>query len=289
MYVVEPDYQKTLQLALKQGRFLAQTDDEQAPAVTVIDETLANKYFPGGGALGQYLILDPNGTNHRATAQIVGIVGHINQWGLDTDASNPLHAEIFLPLAQMPEGTLRSVATRMYAFVRGNRGMTPSYKMLRQRLLSFNRELTVYNGASLEQLTRASIASKRFTMALLVAFATVAVFLASIGIYGVLSYIVGQRTQEIGVRIALGAARFDVLRMILADGARMTLTGVLIGIIVSLGLTQLMSSMLFGVKPTDPLTFAAVVVCLCLVALLACYVPVRKAMRVDPALALRTE
>jgi ABC-type antimicrobial peptide transport system permease subunit len=126
-------------------------------------------------------------------------------------------------------------------------------------------------------------------MTLLAAFAGIALLLASVGIYGVLSYLVGQRTQEIGVRMALGAQRLHVLRMILGDGARMTLTGIGIGLLTALILTRLMSSMLFGVKPTDPLTFSAVALLLCGIAMLACYVPARRAMRVDPMIALRRE
>ncbi|HEX4168748.1 MAG TPA: FtsX-like permease family protein, partial [Bryobacteraceae bacterium] len=126
-------------------------------------------------------------------------------------------------------------------------------------------------------------------MTLLAVFAAIALLLASIGIYGVLSYLVGQRTQEIGVRMALGARRADVLRMVLTDGARMTAIGIAIGIVAALGLTQLMSSLLFGVSPNDPFTFALVVLILSTIALLACYVPARRAMNIDPTLALREE
>jgi putative ABC transport system permease protein len=141
----------------------------------------------------------------------------------------------------------------------------------------------------MDETVSQSIASKRFTMLLLAVFAGLALLLASIGIYGVLSYLVGQRTQEIGVRMALGAERFHVLRMILTDGARMTLIGVGIGVVAALGLTQLMSKMLFGVKATDPPTFVVVALTLCAIALLACYIPARRAMKVDPMVALRYE
>jgi ABC-type antimicrobial peptide transport system permease subunit len=141
----------------------------------------------------------------------------------------------------------------------------------------------------MDEIVAGSIGQKRFTMTLLAAFALIALLLASIGIYGVLSYLVGQRTQEIGVRMALGAQRFDVLRMVLVDGARMTLVGIAVGFVAALALTRLMASMLFGVKPTDPLTFAAVALLLCGIALFACYVPARRAMKVDPMVALRYE
>jgi ABC-type antimicrobial peptide transport system permease subunit len=149
--------------------------------------------------------------------------------------------------------------------------------------------MIVSDNESEEAVVARSIASQRFSVSLLGVFAGLAVLLASVGIYGVLSYLVGQRTQEIGVRMALGAERLDVLRLILGDGARMTLAGVGIGIVAALGLTQVMAKMLFGVRPTDPITFAAVAVLLCGIALFACYIPARRAMRVDPMVALRYE
>ena len=165
----------------------------------------------------------------------------------------------------------------------------PSFEEMRQRLLEVNGELVVFSPEPLEQIVAHSIGQKRFAMTLLAAFAGIALLLASVGIYGVLSYLVGQRTQEIGVRMALGAQRFDVLRLVLNDGARMTLVGLAIGVVAALGLTRLLSHMLFGVKPTDPLTFFAVTMLLCAIALLACYVPAHRAMRVDPTVALRYE
>jgi ABC-type antimicrobial peptide transport system permease subunit len=147
----------------------------------------------------------------------------------------------------------------------------------------------VFENEPMEQVVLRTIASKRFAMTLLAVFAGLALLLASIGIYGVLSYLVGQRTQEIGVRMALGAARLDVLRMILKDGARMILAGIGIGVAAALGLTQLMSKMLFGVNPTDFATFFLVVLTLCSIALFACYVPARRAMKIDPMIALREE
>jgi ABC-type antimicrobial peptide transport system permease subunit len=156
-------------------------------------------------------------------------------------------------------------------------------------MLEFNSALVVHNPEAMEKTVADSISSKRFTMTLLGVFALLALLLASIGIYGVLSYMVGQRTKEIGVRMALGAQKFDVLRMVLKDGARMTLVGIVLGLVGSLGLTRLIRSMLYGVKPNDPLTFISVAALLCAIAMLACYIPARKAMQVDPIEALRHE
>ncbi len=226
--------------------------------------------------------------NRRPTPQIVGVVGHVNQWGLD-DSARPLHAQIYLPLDQMPEHEVSSMAQGVEAFVRGDGSAMPDFELLRRRLESLNHELVAYEGRPMEQLVLDSIASQRFSMTMLAVFAGLALLLASIGIYGVLSYLVGQRTREIGIRIALGAARRDVLRMILTDGAWMTFIGIGIGIVAALGLTQLMSSMLFGVRPTDAATFFVVVFTLCLIAAVACYVPARRAMKIDPLIALRDE
>lgn len=290
VYVVEPDYLNTFQLSLKRGRFLTANDNENAPAVVVIDQSLAQRYFPGQDPIGQYLDLnnEPKQPRKRPVPRIVGIVGHVNQWGLD-DTARPLHAEIYLPLDQMPDNDFTSLAQGLQAFVRGDGSDMPDFEMLRLRLQSLNHELVAYDSESMERVVLDSIASKRFTMKLLAVFAGLALLLASVGIYGVLSYLVGQRTRDIGIRIALGAERRDILRMILADGAWMTLIGIGIGIGAALGLTQLMSGILFGVKPTDAVTFFFVVLALCLIAMIACYVPARRAMKIDPLLALRDE
>ena len=290
-YVVEPEYLKTLQVSLKRGRFLTSADNEHAPAVAVIDETFAAKYFPNEDPIGHYIDLNmnPQDPDKMPNMQIVGVVGHVNQWGLDTDATFPLQAQMYLPLMQMPDSVLKRDGLGVDVYLRTARTGVPSFEELRRRLLDANGQLVVFSPESMDAIVADSIAQKRFSMTLLAVFAGIALLLASIGIYGVLSYLVGQRTQEIGVRMALGAQRSDVLRMILSDGVRMTLLGAGIGIVAALVLTRLMSSMLFGVKPTDPITFAGVAVILCGIALLACYVPARRAMNVDPMVALRYE
>lgn len=288
-YIVEPEYLKTLHVALLRGRFLTDSDNEHSAAVVVIDETLAEKYFPGQDPIGQYLSLDtglpdPGRLRNR---RIVGVVAHVNQWGLDVDTAIPLHAQMYAPMAQIPDNEMSGL-TRVTVYVRGKHGV-PDFEALRDRLLALNGDLVGFDGQPMEQVVLRSIASKRFSMALLAVFAGLALLLASIGIYGVLSYLVGQRTQEIGVRMALGAGRGQVLRMVLADGARMAFSGIGIGIVTALGLTRLMSGMLFGVKPTDMLTFVLVSLTLCMIALLACYVPARRAMKIDAMTALRNE
>lgn len=280
-YIVTPEYLKTLRIALLRGRFLTDRDNEHSPAVVVIDETLAGKYFPGQNPIGQYLDLEGSGRMHNP--RIVGVVAHVNQWGLGLDTTSALQTQIYIPMAQYLDDL---AGVTVYA--RGKRGV-PDFETLRQRLLAFNGDLVAFDHYPMEQIVSRSVASKRFSMALLAVFAGLALLLASIGIYGVLSYLVGQRTQEIGIRLALGAGRRRVLHLILADGARMALAGIGIGVVAALGLTHLMAGMLFGVKPTDILTFVLVALTLFAIAFIACYVPARRAMKIDPMTALRNE
>jgi len=216
-------------------------------------------------------------------------VGHVNQWGLDSDGANPLHAQLYLPFAQVPDKDLQMRGLSSDVFIRHKAQGTANLATIRNRIHEFNSELVIHNPEDMTKTVADSIEGKRFTMVLLGVFAMLALLLASIGIYGVLSYMVGQRTREIGVRMALGAQRLDVLRMVLRDGARMTVIGIIIGIAAAIALTRLMSGMLFGVKPFDPATFVSVSVLLSLVALFACYMPARKAMKVDPMEALRQQ
>jgi predicted permease len=288
-YVVEPDYLKVMQIPLKRGRFFTAADNEHSQAVIVIDETMAEKYFGGKEPIGQYLDLNTNpaDTEKFPNPQIIGVVAHVNQWGLDSDASSPLHSQMYLPFAQMPDSVLQRGGVGTDVFVRQKGPGISNIAALRERALEFNSSLVIHDAEDLQKAVGDSIADKRFTMTLLGVFALLALLLASIGIYGVLSYMVGQRTKEIGVRMALGAQKFDVLRLVLKDGARMTLIGIILGLVGAVALTRLMSSMLFGVKPTDPLTFAGVALLLTAVAMVACYVPARRAMKVDPIEALR--
>ncbi len=290
VYVVEPDYLKTLQIPLVRGRFLKDSDNEHSADVVVIDEKLAEKYFPGQDPIGHHLDLnsDLSDPDKRSNPEIVGVVGHVNQWGLDSDISTPLHAQMYLPMAQMTDKDTLGMTQWLEVYVRGRNTM-PAFENLRKRLLQLNPGLVAFESQPMSRIVSESIAGKRFAMKLLTVFAGLALLLAGIGIYGVLSYLVGQRTQEIGVRVALGAVRLDLLRLILGDGARLALTGIGLGVLAALGLTRLMSDMLFGVKPTDPPTFALVALTLCAIASLACYIPAARAMKIDPVVALREE
>jgi len=294
-HTVEPEYLKTMRIPLLRGRFLSDEDNENATRVVVIDAGFAQQYFAGQDPIGKHIrIFDFDGdSNQRVLVPlvIVGVVGHVNQFGLAEDASHPLQAQMYRPIMQNGARDTKSLAQGFNVFVRSKTPLAPAafFESIRQKLLASNRDMIVYDDESEEQVMADSIASQRFSLILLGAFAGLALLLAGTGIYGVLSYLVGQRTREIGVRMALGAQRLDVLRMVLQDGARMTLAGTAIGIVAALGLTRLMASMLFGVKPTDPVTFGLVAVVLCGIALLAGYVPARRAAKVDPMVALRYE
>jgi predicted permease len=288
-YVVEPDYLKVMQVPLKRGRFFNAADNEHSSAVIVIDDSLAEKYFPDRDPIGQYLNFNTNPADPDKVPnpQIIGVVGHVNQWGLDNEGAAALRAQVYLPISQIPDKDIKRGGLGGEIFLRQQAPGTPSLAALRSRMLEFNSELVLHNPESMEKTVADSISSKRFTMTLLSVFALLALLLASIGIYGVLSYMVGQRTKEIGVRMALGAQKFDVLRMVLKDGARMTLVGIALGLVGALALTRLMRTMLYGIRPTDPLTFISVAALLGVIAMLACYVPARRAMKVDPMEALR--
>jgi len=294
-YTVEPEYLKTMRIPLLRGRFLSDQDNENAGRVAVIDASFAQQYFAGQDPIGKHIRVfefdSDSGQNLLVPLAIVGVVGHVNQWGLADDTSRPLQAQMYRPILQNGAVDTKGLAQGFNVFVRSKTRLAPGafFESIRQKLLASNRDMIVYDNEYEEEVVAESIASQRFSLILLGAFAGLALLLAGIGIYGVLSYLVGQRTREIGVRMALGAQRLDVLRMVLRDGARMTLAGTAIGIVTALLLTRLMSSMLFGVKPTDPVTFGLVAVVLCGIALFACYLPARRAAKVDPMVALRYE
>jgi len=291
-YVVQPDYLKVMGISLLRGRFFTLHDDEQFPFVAVVDELFAQKYFRGEDPIGKrihlhYLDLNGNGT----LVQIVGVVSHVNQWGLDSDNNEQLRAQLYLHCLQMPDSYISGVPGGGGSFmaVRSKEATPRLLDALRQTNRQINSEQVIFDANSMDNIISATLAARRFSMILLASFAALALLLSSVGIYGVISYLVAQRTREIGLRMALGASSTDVLRMVLSHGGKLATVGVLIGLCASLALTRLMDAMLYGVSPTDPPTFITVAFLLTLVALAACYIPARRAMRVDPMEALRHE
>jgi predicted permease len=284
-YLVEAGFQQAMGITLERGRFVTPRDNETAPVVIDIDDVFARTYFPDRNPVGQRVHLALFG----AEAEIVGVVGHVKQWGLDDDAKSAIEAQFYYPFMQLPEKLMPLAAGAVAVVLRTQGDPTAVMTPVREAVAEIDPREVIYNVQTLNEVISDSFSARRLSMILLGVFAALALVLACAGIYGVISYLVGQRTHEIGVRIALGAQRGDVLRLMLGQGARMALMGVGVGVAASLGLTRLMSRLLFGVSATDPLTFAGVGGALALVALAACYIPSRRALRVDPLVALRHE
>jgi predicted permease len=286
-YVVDPHYLKVMDIPLQRGRFFTPQDNEHSPRVAVIDDVLARTYFPNEDPVGRRIHIQ----NVDGKIEIVGVVGHVKQWGLDQDDTESLRAQMYVPCMQQPDAFIQLTSTGVGVAVRSAEGVPAIFDSLRHTSDQMSSAQTIYAALSMDEIISSSLASRRFSMILLGAFATLALLLSSVGIYGVVSYLIGRRTQEIGIRMALGAQRKDVLALVLGEGLKMALAGVAIGLAAAVGLTRLLAkfSMLFGVSATDPLTFAGVALLLTLVALLACWIPARRAMRVDPLVALRYE
>ncbi|MGA7919778.1 MAG: ABC transporter permease [Candidatus Acidiferrales bacterium] len=285
-YFANPEYLKVMEIPLQRGRFFTEDDNEHALPVVVIDENFAREFFPNQEPIGKQVHIGIVNVD----AQIIGVVGHVKHWGLDTDgdAKHPIVAQAYMPYMQIPD-QFDSGPPAAEVVVRTKGSPTALAPAIRDAIEKLNSENVIYETKSLQGIVAESLADRRFSMVLLSIFAALALLLSSIGIYGVVSYVMGQRTHEIGIRMALGAQRMDVLRLMLGEGMKMALVGVAIGIAVALGLTHLMITMLFGVSATDPATFAGVATLLIAVALAACYIPARRAMRVDPIVALRYE
>jgi predicted permease len=288
-YIVEPGYLQAMGIPLQRGRFFTPQDNEHAPRVVVIDEVFARKYFGNQDPLGRGLMLNDNLKNTGMRAEIVGVVGHVNQWGLDSDDTQQVRAQLYIPCMQMPDAFFSLVPGGISFVARGANNTAGLLDSIRSTSRQMSSQQVLYGAQTMDQIISDSLAARRFSMTLLGIFAALALLLSSVGIYGVISYLVGQRTQEIGIRVALGARRWDVLRLVLSHSVQMAVLGVLIGVAASLALTRLMSKMLYGVSATDPITFFAVAVILTCVALAASYLPARRAMRVDPIVALRYE
>jgi predicted permease len=282
IYGVEPTYLTAMGIPLKQGRFFTEQDDERSQPVVVIDEVLAQKYFPNEDPIGKRI-------NYEGTlAQIVGVVGHVKQWGLDSDDKATVQAQLYQPSRQYRDNALWRFSGADVV-VRAERVGPALFDSIRRVIQSQNSNNIIFSPQTMNEVITSSLASNRFSMILLGAFAAVALLLASIGLYGVISYLVGQRTHELGIRIALGAQRKDVLRLVVNHGMKMALGGVAIGLIAAFGLTRLMANMIYSVSATDPATFAVIALLLVMVALAACFVPAWRATKVDPLVALRRE
>jgi predicted permease len=269
-----PPYFGAMEIPLIRGRMFAETDTDKMPPVAIIDQKMADRFWPHGDAIGKRI--RPSDDSPWVT--IVGVVGVVKEYGLDTDT----RMVVYWPHAQRPIGT-------MYVVARTTTDSSSTIDAMVRQVNALNPDVPVYDIATMEQRVQDSMARQRFAMTMLGGFAGFAMILAAIGIYGVMSFLVTQGTADIAIRVALGAHRASILSLVFRQGMGLACLGMVAGLIGALGLTRLMNSLLFGVKPTDPLTFFSVLALLLFVALFACLVPAGRAMRIDPLTALRTE
>jgi len=270
-------YFNAMRIPLLRGRYFSEWDRADRAPVVLIDENLARKYFPNQNPVGRRIAFDTTQEGPR-WREIVGVVGHVKHEGLEGES----RVQYYLPQSQAPN-------QRMFVVLRSSKPLDSLAKSIPQVIHELDSSLAVARVSQMETLVENSIAGRRFTTFLLAAFALIAVGLAAVGVYGVISYSVAQRTQEIGVRMALGARTGSVLRLVLTQAFFLTAGGLLIGLAGSLALTRYMKELLFHVEPTDPVTFAAVSSFLIVVSVLACWIPARRATRVNPIIALRYE
>jgi len=283
-YIVQASYLKLMGLPLKRGRFLTPRDNEHSSPVIVIDDRFAMLNFGDQDPVGRRINIDIL----NITAEIVGVVGHVKQWGLDEDAASS-QAQCYLSMFQIPGQFLPLAAGDISVVFRTAGAPLAQVGPIRRALEEINGQLVMYREQAMDRVISNSLATRRFSMIVLGVFSALALLMACVGIYGVMSHLVGERTHEIAIRVALGAQRWDVLRMVLQDGAKIAFAGVAIGLAAALGLTRLITNMLFGISAHDPVTLAGVVSLLTFVALAACYIPALRAARADPMVALRNE
>jgi putative ABC transport system permease protein len=276
--VVTPDYFQTMSIPSLKGRSFTEQDRDNTAKVIIVNEALASRYWPNGDAIGKRLGFFEDDPGKQVWRQIVGVVGNVRHKALEIEVT----AEVYFPYKQLPRNFMNLV-------VRTASDPSSMVPAIRNQVLSVDKDQPVSDIMTMDQRVAGAVASTRFVMSLLGAFSMLALGLAAVGIYGVMAYLVTQRTQEIGVRMALGAQKRDVLKLVVGRGMALAVMGIAIGLVASLALTRLMRSLLFEVTPTDWLTFVITSLVLLTVALLACYIPARRAAKVDPLVALRCE
>ena len=275
---VTPDFFKTLRIPLRRGRLFTDADGPTTRRVVVVNESLVRRFFPGGDAIGKFVTFDGPTDSRARRLTIVGIVGDTRRAGVDRAP----WAELYYPLAQAPD-------RRMYTLIRTSGDPLALVRTAQAEVWAIDRNQPIHSTRTVEGILAESHANRRFTTLLLGLFSIVALALAAIGIYGVTAYSTAQRTQEIGIRMALGARRADVLTMVLKEGVMIGAVGLTLGIAAALALTRFLSGLLFGVGARDPITFVALPLGLLLVAALATLIPAARAVRVNPVVALRGE
>jgi len=284
LYIVSPDYFKTMGIDLVRGRLFSTEDRKDTPQVALIDEVFARQYFPNEDPIGKRFKLNTPDADSR---EIIGVVRHVEHSSLEGRTTNT--AEFYFNFDQFPVATLPRYVRRVNLLVRTTVEPLSLAGPVRNQIAALDKDQAVFNVRTMEQALAQSVAARRFSMILLAVFALLALTLAAVGIYGVISYSVAQRTREVGIRMALGAKTFDVLNLVMRDGLKLVFVGIVVGLAGALLLTRLMSTLLFGVTATDAVTYVSVALGLIIVALFACCIPARRATKVDPLVALRFE
>jgi putative ABC transport system permease protein len=279
IHIVSPDYEKAMGIRLLRGRGFTNADQENVPRVAMVNATVAQHLFAGEDPIGKRFTFGRLGGGRTPNwVTIVGVVADTKMYGL----ANPARLEVYLPFRQ-------AKSNGMVLLVKSGREPTALVSAIRGIVASIDKEQPISRIATMQEVVRASVSTQRITLILLGLFSGLALVLAGIGIYGVIAYSVAQRSKEIGIRMALGARRGDVMRLVLAQGAKISAAGIVIGSAASLGLTRLLANLLYSVSAFDPATFAVVAFLLALIAMLASYIPARRTLRVDPLIALRQE
>jgi len=278
---VSPQYFETMGIRLLRGRLFTTADTPESAPVVVINETLARRIWPNEDPIGKRLKFgfpEDQDEESKPWREVVGVVNDVKMNGVGQATT----LQTYLPYAQLPTQSLGLI-------VRAERNPAALASAVEQAIHAIDKDLPVYSIFTMDQLLGNALAQRRLTLVLLASLAALALLLAAVGIYGVIAYSVRQRTHELGLRMALGAQARDVLKLILKQGVKLTLIGIGLGLLAAFALTRWMESLLFGVPPTDALTFAAIAIALLLVALVACWIPARRATKVDPMIALRCE
>jgi putative ABC transport system permease protein len=275
-YMITPDYLSAMSIPLRQGRALTSQDTENAPLAVLVSETMARKLWPGADPIGKRVrFYNSDPAVQRPWRTVVGVVHDVKQYGLDTAGTMAMYE----PIAQFP-------ASAMTLVVRTIPNPSGLITAIRREILALDKDQAVFSIATMEQLLADSISLRRFSMFLLGLFASLALILAAVGIYGVIAQSVSQRTHEIGIRMALGAQAHDVLKLIVRQGMSLTVVGIVVGLVGALALTRLLANLLFGVGATDPATFLWIPALLAAVSFLACYIPAHRAAKLNPLTAL---
>ncbi|MGP8246717.1 MAG: FtsX-like permease family protein [Bryobacteraceae bacterium] len=264
--------------------FFTDRDNLASPKVAVIDEVLARHIFPGQDPIGRQISLPVLGP-----LQIAGVVGHVKQWGLDADDTAKIRDQIYFPIWQVPDKFMSEAVAGLTLTLRTRLDPLTLVPAVRAQVAGPTRDQPIYAVRTMEQIISRSLAERRFTMLVLIIFAAAALLLAAVGIYGVMSYAVTRRVHELGIRTALGASRGELVGLVLRQGMRLAAIGMAGGLVAALALTRFMAKLLYGVRPADPVTLLAVTLLLGGIALLACYIPARRATAVDAVVALRCE